>query len=157
MKLRRVLTLAIILLLGLASSALGKDGERLTHDGLQDLLAQAKGNIVVVNYWASWCGPCLTEMPMLKAMRAAYPSHELTLFGVSFDYDSKAHDRARERLSLTFPSYLAQEDLMHTLGITSVPRTDFYDSRRRLVRSHEGLISPAEFRTIVAEITSGEQ
>lgn len=157
MKPRRVLTLTLVLLLGLASSAFGREGGRLTQDGLQDLLAQARGSVVAVNYWASWCGPCLTEMPMLKAMRAAYPSQELTLFAVSFDYDSKAHDRARERLSLTFPSYLAQEDLMNTLGITSVPRTDFYDSRRKLARSHEGLLSPEEFHAIVAEIANGEQ
>jgi thiol-disulfide isomerase/thioredoxin len=157
MKLRRVPTLALILLLVFASSVFGEGGERLTRDGLQGLLAKARGNVVAVNYWASWCGPCLTEMPMLKAMHAAYPSQELTLFGVSFDYDSKAHDRAMKRLSLTFPSYLAQEDLMNTLGITSVPRTDFYDSRRRLVRSHEGLLSPAEFRAIVAEIAGTEQ
>ncbi len=152
MRLCRVLILNLVFLLTLVSSALGGEGGRLTQDGLEDLLAQARGKIVVVNYWASWCGPCLTEMPTLKAMRAAYPSQELTLFAVSFDYDPKAHDRARERLALTFPSYLAQEDMMSVLGVTSVPRTDFYDSRRRLVHSHEGLLSPEEFRAIVGKI-----
>lgn len=157
MKYCRVLTLAFVLLLGFVPSAFGGEGERLTQDGLHDLLAQARGRVVVVNYWASWCGPCLTEMPMLKAMRAGYSAPELTLFAVSFDYDPRAHDRARERLSLTFPSYLAHEDLMGILGITSVPRTDFYDGQRRLARSHEGLLSPEEFRAIVAEIVNAEQ
>ena len=150
------LALTIAACLGLPSAAPASDqGDgRLTQEGLRDLLVASPGRVVAVNYWASWCGPCLTEMPTLKAMRAAYAPDDLTLFGVSFDFDPKAHERMLARLDLNFPSHLAQEDLMRTLGVTTVPRTDFYDSQRRLVRSHEGLLTAEEFRAIVSSITA---
>lgn len=153
-----VLVLMILACLGLplTSTTAEANGELLTRDGLTELLDQAPGRVVVVNYWASWCGPCLTEMPTLKAMRAEYAPEELTLLGVSFDFDPKAYRRMLERLDLNFPSHLAKPDLMQTLGVTSVPRTDFHDGRGRLVRSHEGLLTAEEFRAIVAEVAAAD-
>lgn len=149
-----VLTVAACLGLPSAAASASDQGGRLTQEGLRDLLAASPGRVVAVNYWASWCGPCLTEMPTLKAMRTAYAPDDLTLLAVSFDFDPKAHERMLARLDLNFPSHLAQENLMQSLGVTTVPRTDFYDSQRRLVRSHEGLLTAEEFRAIVSSITA---
>jgi len=149
------LTIGVLGLLALPWASEAWSQERLTRQGHDDLLSQARGSVLVVNYWATWCGPCLAEMPMLKTMRQAYPPEEMTLLAISFDYDAQAHARLVERLGLNFPSYLAQENLMHDLGISVIPRMDFYDPTGRLVRSHEGLLSPEEFHALVREAAGG--
>lgn len=53
------------------------------REGKSRSLAEWSGKLVVLNFWASWCGPCREEMPMLDAMRARYASNDVEVIGVA--------------------------------------------------------------------------
>ncbi len=77
--------------------------------GLNDLqgkpvtLAALKGKVVIVDFWASWCGPCKEELPVLQKLYARYASRGLVVVGVNIDNDLKSARRFVKKLGLTFP------------------------------------------------------
>ncbi|HEY7112825.1 MAG TPA: TlpA disulfide reductase family protein [Thermoanaerobaculia bacterium] len=74
--------------LGAATLPAGLSGE-LDAAGLASRIAQEKGRVVLVNFWATWCEPCREEFPSLSRLDAAYRSKGLTVLGVSTDLASQ--------------------------------------------------------------------
>lgn len=81
------------------------DFEMLTPDGKPMKLSDyaGKGKVVLVDFWASWCGPCRREMPNLVEAYAKYKGKDFEIVGVSFDQDSKAWQNALKKLNMTWP------------------------------------------------------
>jgi len=72
----------------------------------QPRLAELRGQWVVINYWASWCTPCIKEIPELNALDAQYP--EVTVLGVNYDGASGAElEQQRQQLGIIFASLAA--------------------------------------------------
>lgn len=93
-------------------------GERL--DGKQFKLAELKGKVVVVNFWASWCAPCRGEAPSLQQVYGDNKAKGAEFLGVNFK-DSKANAQAFERkFKVTYPS-LFDADGQVTLAFREVP------------------------------------
>lgn len=106
---------------------------RLDREG-ELSLASLRGKAVVVNFWASWCGPCREEAPLLEEAWRRYRSRGLVVVGV--DYDDFAGDARAfaRRHGMTYP--LVQDRKKETVnryGVTGVPETFFVDRRGRLV------------------------
>ncbi len=59
-------------------------------------LAQYKGQVVMINFWASWCGPCRQEMPLLDDIYKKYKKLGFTLLGVNVEPDSSSRQRLAE-------------------------------------------------------------
>ncbi len=71
------------------------------HDGEHTVdLQQFRGRVVVLNFWASWCPPCLVELPGLEALQRDLP--QVALIGISFDTDHAAYSRFVSRHSISF-------------------------------------------------------
>ncbi len=67
-------------------------------------LSEYRGSIVFVNFWATWCGPCLAEMPTMEALYKAFPRKDFEILAVSTDAQGVAVTRPyRNELGLTFP------------------------------------------------------
>lgn len=96
------------------------------------LLDVVKANkLTLIDCWASWCGPCRSEMPELVALYAAYHNKGLEIIGVSFDEDEEAWKSAVESMKMTWPqvSELKSWDNVMTrqYGISSIPHTILVD------------------------------
>jgi len=99
-------------------------------------LQQYRGKVVVLNFWATWCVPCVQEMPMLAELQRKH-SDRIVVIGVSLD-DPEATLKVREfvtRRRIGFPIWLngSPEDLeKFGLGV-AVPATAFFDAQGRQV------------------------
>src|SRR5579863_10573475 len=75
-------------------------------DGGQAALSQYKGQVVMVNFWATWCGPCQQEMPLLDQMYKKYKPAGFTLIGVNVDKDTPPVKDLLARKPVSFPVLL---------------------------------------------------
>jgi cytochrome c biogenesis protein CcmG, thiol:disulfide interchange protein DsbE len=106
---------------------------RLDADG--DLsLASLRGKAVIVNFWASWCGPCEDEAPLLEAAWREHRDEGLVVVGIDFnDFRSDARRFARKN-GMTYPLVHDRGgDLEEAYGLKGVPETFFVDREGRLV------------------------
>jgi cytochrome c biogenesis protein CcmG/thiol:disulfide interchange protein DsbE len=107
--------------------------------GFERRLAELKGHPVVVNKWASWCGPCRTEFPFLQSQGTA-KGKEVAFLGVnSGDSLNPARSFLRE-MPVPFPSYRdPDEDIAKSIRApANYPITVFFDERGKLVFIHQG-------------------
>lgn len=112
------------------------------QNGSAQPLAQWRGKVVVVNFWATWCPPCREEMPELSAFQDKYSSRDVVILGISTDDVAKIRDFAKESptryplLSGDFEAMALAESLGNNKGI--LPYTVLLGRDGRIVRAYFG-------------------
>jgi cytochrome c biogenesis protein CcmG, thiol:disulfide interchange protein DsbE len=101
--------------------------ERL--DGRGDLaLESLRGKTVVLNFWASWCGPCRDEMPLLQQGWERWRGRDVVFVGIDVDDLRSDARRFLERFGVTYPNvYDGKSSTVGRYGVTGVPETYFVD------------------------------
>ncbi|MCL6508067.1 MAG: TlpA family protein disulfide reductase, partial [Bryobacteraceae bacterium] len=135
---------------GLLCAALVAAQVRLTpldENVYRRMLASHKGQVILVDFWATWCAPCLEELPQLVRLEAKYRAHGLRLIPISCDEpedESKALSFLR-KAGVSFPGYRKQvaDDEKFILSVDpkwsgALPALFLYDRTGRLVRSFVG-------------------
>ena len=99
-----------------------------TLDGGAFSLAQARGDVVVVNFWATWCGPCRIELPAFEAYYQAHRSQRLTLIAISEDAGNQAKAVRAVAAGYHFPMAL-DRDAKYPNGLrpSQLPMTLVFD------------------------------
>ena len=121
-------------------------------------LADFKGQIVLLNFWASWCGPCRQEMPILEQLNRQYHNKGVTLLGVNVEPDSAAAVNWLKATPVSFPILFDVDSKVSKLyEVEGMPNTVIVD-RKGLVRYiHRGYSAGAEndylnqIRTLIRE------
>ncbi len=124
----------------------------MDYSQLMRYIIDCEGSMVLVNFWATWCGPCLKEMPGLIKLREEIAEDKLHIMGISLDYDPKTYAGYLERNALNFPSFLAAPDLMKLLEIQSIPKMLLFDCEGMEIVSHEGYIPLEELRPKIEDL-----
>jgi peroxiredoxin len=119
-------------------------------DGEPRAMAQWQGQWVVVNFWATWCPPCVEEMPDLQRVHDDYRGRGVVVVGLGID-NASALKRFRDEHRLTLPLFAAGaagSELGKALGNAggALPYTLLIDQKGRIVRARLGQIQPAELR-----------
>jgi thiol-disulfide isomerase/thioredoxin len=130
-----------------AASADPEDVKRIDASGLITLVAAEKGNIVVVNIFASWCPPCREEIPGLINLRKDFPTDRVTFIGVSVDKEPKALYAYMGEMRINYPVLLAAGDFLQRTGVTAVPQLLVYDHKGDLQINHRGLVQESVLRS----------
>jgi len=101
-------------------------------------LSQFHGKVLVLNFWATWCPPCIEETPSLEMMQERMRSRGIVVLGVSIDVDADAYHRFLQQKSINFLTVRDPEQKVATMyGTTGWPETYIIDRdgvvRRKLV------------------------
>jgi cytochrome c biogenesis protein CcmG, thiol:disulfide interchange protein DsbE len=120
------------------------DLEKLDGSGTMSL-ASLRGKIVVLNFWASWCGPCKDEAPLLQEISLQYADQGVVVLGID-SQDATSDGRAfADHYHLTYPLlHTAGSDLSHRWGVTGYPETFLIDRGGRVVRHFPGAVSGSD-------------
>ena len=113
------------------------DGETLS-------MADLRGKVTLVNYWATWCGPCRHEIPQLVELQKRY-GDQLQVIGVSTDEGDTAKVVAfAEEFQMNYPVVMATPEINRQFpGVFALPTSFVVDTEGRIVQTHVGLINPA--------------
>jgi peroxiredoxin len=108
-------------------------------------LKEFRGEVVMLNFWATWCGPCREEMPILNRLHEQYRKTGFVVLGVNIDDDAgKAADMAR-RLKVSYPIlHDAQKQVGKLYRVNSMPTTVLIDRDGKLRYTHRGFHSDYE-------------
>lgn len=91
-------------------------------------LADQRGKVVMLNFWASWCGPCRKEMPLIDSMYQRYGPAGFILYGVNVEEDNTDAKKLLKELGVTFPALFDTESKAGTLyKIDAMPTTVMID------------------------------
>jgi peroxiredoxin len=102
-------------------------------------LQEQRGQVVLVNFWASWCGPCKQEMPHLNRLHDKYRSAGLVLLGVNIDEDAQLGAATAGRWGLKFPVLLdTDKTVVRQYDLGSMPATVLIDRDGRVRHLHRG-------------------
>lgn len=110
-----------------------------TLDGRNLRLQEQRGRVVLVNFWATWCGPCRVEMPHLNRLHDKYRAAGLVLLGVNVDEDPRAAAGVAGKLGVQFPVLLDTDKAVSRLyDLNSMPSTVLIDRDGRVRYLHRG-------------------
>lgn len=151
--------LALALCLGPAACADAGDagGFKGPLDSVDILRAvtEARGKVVVLNFWASWCQPCRMEIPELKKVRERFGADELYLLGVSVDHDARMYQSFVDKAGFNYPVGLGSAEALEMFQVGQVPRMMVYDRQGRLVLNREGVVTASRLTDLVRRLLDG--
>ena len=107
--------------------------------GGQTALSQYKGQVVLVNFWATWCGPCQQEMPLLDQMYRKYKPAGFTLIGVNVDKEEPAVKELLARKPVSFPVLLdPANQVSKAYHVDEMPSSVIIDRKGDIRYIHRG-------------------
>ncbi len=153
----------IVFLLFLSFTLYSQEVKTITStDEYKALLDNSKGKVILVNFWATWCPPCVKEFPELVKLYNDYKDKEFVLMFISLDdkseYDSKLLPFLKKQ-GVDFTSYFGNfsnpETIMNYVDKSwqgEIPYTGIYDKEGKLVKSLLGNKTYEQFETEIKQV-----
>jgi thiol-disulfide isomerase/thioredoxin len=109
-----------------------RNGDAVSLSGL-------KGQVVLINFWATWCGPCRKEMPLLEQIQKKYAPLGFTLLGVNVEEDTTMMEAFLKDVPVTFPILLDPANGISKLyNVSAMPSTVIVDRKGNIRYVHQG-------------------
>jgi thiol-disulfide isomerase/thioredoxin len=125
-------------------------------EGEQRSSAEWHDTLRVVNFWATWCPPCVREIPLLLEIQDEYRDRDVRIIGIAIDEAEAVADFAT-RFEFNYPVLVGQEEAMELAnrfvnGFIGLPFTVFTDRDGNIIRVHTGEIHRDQIEAILAEL-----
>lgn len=137
-----IIAAAALALPALAANPTGAPAPQFTltaRSGANVSLGQYKGQVVMLNFWASWCGPCRQEMPLLDSIYSKYKRMGFTLIGVNVEPDSKSANDWLKQTPVSFPILYDKESKVSKMyDVEGMPSTVIIDRAGKVRVLHRG-------------------
>ncbi|MEN8207555.1 MAG: TlpA disulfide reductase family protein [Pseudomonadota bacterium] len=145
-------TVLAILLLSVTSQARAIDYELPDVNGQMQTLDQYEGKWVIVNYWATWCGTCMKELPDLVDMHESNKDKDIVIVGINFE--SIGNDQLKAFIaeqSIPYPVLRSEPVPVTALGkVPALPTTYIIDPNGKVVAGEVGLVSRQNLEDYIA-------
>ena len=141
---RTAAVLLVALPAALTSASISKSGPApqfslAARGGKTINLAQYKGQVVMINFWATWCGPCRQEMPLLESIYKKYNKMGFTLLGVNVEPDSKPAEDWLKATPVSFPILFdTKSEVSKMYEVSGMPSTVIVDRKGNVRVIHHG-------------------
>jgi cytochrome c biogenesis protein CcmG/thiol:disulfide interchange protein DsbE len=160
---RSGLALGVMALCGvLAQGALlpEKDRKPAANFALEDAngktlkLSDLKGKVVLLNFWATWCGPCKIEIPWFEDFQTTYKGQGFTVVGVSMDDDGwKAVKPYLAKAKMNYPIVIGNDKMADSFGgVDAMPTTLLIDKNGKIAGTHTGLVGKDVYQKEILEL-----
>ncbi|NOY26959.1 MAG: redoxin domain-containing protein [Oligoflexia bacterium] len=162
---RRVLrglaeVLGMLLLAGVAMVVMGRlrapslpeqapDFALMDLDGAPVSLSALRGRPVVLNFWATWCGPCRLEIPSFSSYADAHP--DVVVLGMATDGSTAELRAAKQALGISYPVVRADDATIAAYGVTTLPTTVVVGVDGRVVAANTGIMLGPQLALAVAQ------
>jgi thiol-disulfide isomerase/thioredoxin len=115
-------------------------------------LSSLRGKVVLLNVWASWCGPCRDEFPLMAQLARELSAEEFAVVAVSDDMDEGAARRFVAEFEPPFAIGFARGALEPTLNYRGLPYTVLLDREGRVIKRYIGFGGPEQFERLRSDI-----
>jgi len=121
-------------------------------------LSSFKGKAVLLNFWATWCGPCKVEIPWFIEFQQEYKDRDLVVIGVSFDDDGwKSVKPYMTDKKINYRIVIGNDDIAKSYGgVDSLPTTLMIDKQGRVASSHIGLVSKSKYQSEIEDLLAAK-
>lgn len=128
--------------------------------GVSIRLSDYKGRVVLLDFWATWCGGCKVEIPWYMEFQSKYEAAGLSVIGVSMDEDGwKSVRPFLEKTPVNYSIVVGNLDLAKLYGVDSMPMTLLIDRDGKIADSHVGMVDKenfdSEIRVLLQEKAKG--
>lgn len=115
------------------------DFDEKDTDGKPLSIAGLKGKVVLIDFWATWCGPCVAELPNVLAAYEKHHAAGFEIVGISLDSDRQKLDKFVKEKNMTWPQFFDgkgwQNKLSQKYGVNSIPATYLLDREGKIIAS----------------------
>lgn len=145
--------MVMVFILVLATSASAQGITQITPAQLEELVAKNKGNVLVVDFFATWCPPCRQEIPGFIALQNKFSSRGVSIVGVSLDEGgADAVQNFATEMGINYPLYLGGNTMSQKYRIRAIPTTFVYDRTGKKAKTHIGFVPQEEFEKQIEEL-----
>lgn len=146
----RAVLLAAAVSLCLALPAMAQPFAFTDLKGKVQRLSDYKGKWVLVNFWATWCPPCLEEIPDLVDLHESHRRKDLVVIGVALDSTEKSVREFVSRFAISYPVAVSDYDQAAQVGEVNVlPTSYLYDPKGELVSYQEGMLTRSSVESYI--------
>jgi thiol-disulfide isomerase/thioredoxin len=134
--------LGVVVLLLSAGAASAESFVFKDLQGHEQRLQDYRGKWVLVNFWATWCPPCLEEIPDMVALHEAHKNNDLAVIGVALDSTKESVIEFVAKYKISYPIVFGNYDLAEQVGEVDVlPTSYLFDPTGKLVSYQQGMVT----------------